>query len=105
MNTLCRSLLTLCVALFTTFASAETGEITKRISGCDYYIVDAPSGFAILEWYGGHDPDKDDRITGNFKRYGFHDFLVNDDEETRAYVEDWGLSREDALEELVDKCE
>jgi 3-methyladenine DNA glycosylase AlkC len=36
---------------------------------------------------------------------GFTHFLVNDEEETRAYVEDWGLSHEDALEKLVDECE
>ena len=39
-------------------AFAETGTVVKRISGCDYYMVYAPSGYAVLEWYGGWDPDE-----------------------------------------------
>jgi hypothetical protein len=86
---------------------AETGTIVKRISGCDYYLVDAPSRYAVLEWMGGHDPDTDDTVTGNFKRYGTHTFFVNGDTdtETRAWIEDWGLTKSEALEKLVDQCD
>ena|SRR5579863_7099769 len=98
--------LVLLAAMFCPAAFAEKGEVVKRISGCDYYMVDAPSGYAILEWYGGYDPDAGDSISGKFMTYGFHTFFVGySDEETRAYVEDWGLSKEDALEKLVDKCD
>jgi hypothetical protein len=87
-------------------AFAETGQVVKRVSGCDYYMVDAPSGYAILEWYGGWDPDRGDIIKGSFMTYGMHTFFVGrSDEETRAYVEDWGLSRDEALEKLSDKCD
>ena len=78
----------------------------KRVSGCDYYMVNAPSGYAILEWYGDYDPDEDDVIKGNFKLYGMHTFFVGtSEEETRAYVEEWGLGRDEALEQLSDKCD
>lgn len=100
------SALVILAALFCPAAFAEKGEVVKRVSGCDYYMVDATSGYAILEWYGGNDPDEGDSITGNFKVYGFHTFFVGyNDVETRAYVEDWGLSRDSALEMLSDKCD
>jgi hypothetical protein len=93
-------------ALFCSTAFAEKGEVVKRVSGCDYYMVDAPSGYAILEWYSGNDLDKGDSITGSFKVYGMHTFFVGiNDEETRAYVEDWGLSRDSGLEKLSDECD
>ena len=93
-------------ALFCPAAFAEKGEVVKRVSGCDYYMVNAPSGYAILKWYSGCDPDQGDSIKGNFKVYGFHTFFVGaNDEETHAYVEDWGLSKDEALEQLSDKCD
>jgi hypothetical protein len=93
-------------ALFCPAAFAEKGNVVKRVSGCDYYMVNAPSGYAILEWYGDYDPDEGDVIRGNFKVYGMHTFFVGaNEEETRAYVEEWGLSRDEALEQLSDKCD
>jgi hypothetical protein len=93
-------------ALFCPAAFAEKGEVVKRVSGCDYYMVNAPSGYAILEWYGDYDPGKGDVIKGNFKVYGMHTFFVGaNEEETRAYVEEWGLDRDEALEKLSDECD
>src|SRR5438270_10271898 len=95
----------LLVLLTTPLVFAETGEVSKRISGCDYYVVDAPSGYAVLEWFGGHDPDEGDSILGSFQSYGMHTFFVGSSRsETRAYIEDWGLSEDDALEKLSEEC-
>lgn len=93
------------VVFATTAVFAEKGTVVKRVSGCDYYAVYVPSGYAVLEWYGGWDPDVGDWISGSFKTYGLHTFFINSDEETEAYVEDWGLSREDALEQLSENCD
>jgi hypothetical protein len=100
-------LLLVAMVLFATTAMfAEKGRVAKRVSGCDYYAVYTPSsGYAVLEWYGGADPDEGDTITGSFRNYGFHTFFVNSDSETRAYVEDWGLSLDDALEKLSEECD
>lgn len=84
---------------------AEQGVVAKRVSGCDYMIVDVPSGYAVLEWYGGYDPDVGDVISGSFKTYGFHTFFFSRGREMRAYVEDWGLDEDDALEKLSDSCD
>ena len=85
--------------------AASQGVVTKRISGCDYFMVNAAGGYAILEWYGGHDPDSGDVLIGKFETYGMHE-IVDDtaDESLTVYTEDYALSRERALEILVDKC-
>jgi hypothetical protein len=90
-------------------AHASTGEVYKRISGCDYFVVSTPRGYTLLEWYGGTDPDSGDRIRGNFETYGMHSVMINDDDDvddtTQVWVEDYFLTRSDALEQLVDKCD
>jgi hypothetical protein len=103
-----RYVLALVVCCFAfTAAHASSGEVCKRISGCDYFVVSTPRGYALLEWYGGTDPDTGDRIRG-FETYGMHSIMINDDDEddmTQVWVEDYFLTRSDALEQLVDKCE
>jgi hypothetical protein len=90
-------------------AYASTGTVYKRISGCDYFLVSSVQGYALLEWYGGPDPDVGDTVRGKFETYGMHSLLVNDDDDEdntlKVWVEDYWLSREDALEKLVDKCD
>jgi hypothetical protein len=29
--------------------------------------------YDVLEWFGGHDPDKGNVLIGGFESYGFHD--------------------------------
>ncbi len=85
--------------------AASRGVVAKRISGCDYFMVSATGGYAVLEWYGGHDPDSGDLLIGNFETYGMHDILDDTaDESLTVWTEDYGLSRTRALEILVDKC-
>jgi hypothetical protein len=87
------------------YAASSRGVVTKRISGCDYFMVSATGGYAVLEWYGGHDPDSDDVLVGNFESYGMHDILDDTtDDSLTVWTEDYALSRTGALELLVDKC-
>jgi hypothetical protein len=84
---------------------AARGEITHRISGCDYFLVETKSDYDLLEWYGGYDPDKGDILIGNYESYGFHD--IYDDTRDRAlhiWTEDYALSKSDALDKLVEEC-
>lgn len=100
------------IALFVTVGlwampvyAASHGVALKRISGCDYFMVNAGGGYAVLEWYGGHDPDGDDVLIGNFETYGMHDILDDTaDDNWTVWTEEYGLSRTRALEVLVDKC-
>jgi hypothetical protein len=85
--------------------AASKGTVVKRISGCDYFMVNAPGGYAVLEWYGGHDPDSGDLLIGSFESYGMHDILDDTaDDSLTVWTEDYALSRTHALEILVDKC-
>ncbi len=88
-------------------AATVRGIVVRRISGCDYYLVqNGKDDYAVLEWYGDHDPDKGDVLVGNMKSYGMKTLLDETaDESTRAYIEDYSLSKSDALEKLLDKCE
>jgi hypothetical protein len=64
------------------------------------------TGYGILEWYGGHDPDKDDVLYGDMRTYGMrsiHDETA--DESIKVWVEDYDLNKTDALEKLLDECE
>ncbi|MGA7422599.1 MAG: hypothetical protein WBW77_07945 [Candidatus Sulfotelmatobacter sp.] len=85
--------------------AASQGVVAKRISGCDYFMVNATGGYAVLEWYGGHDPDSGDVLIGKFETYGMHE-IVDDtaDETINVWTEDYALSRTRALEILVGKC-
>lgn len=85
---------------------SSQGEVVYRVSGCDYFIVETYSGYAVLEWYGGSDPDKGDNLAGSFESYGMKTIFNTDrDTELRVWVEDYYLSKTSALEKLMDKCD
>ncbi|HXF49068.1 MAG TPA: hypothetical protein VNL73_06550 [Verrucomicrobiae bacterium] len=85
---------------------ASKGEVVYKSSSCDYFIVETPSGFALLEWYGGNDPYKGDIIVGDFEEFGFQDiYNITADSELRVWVEDYWLSKEDAVEKYFEHCD
>lgn len=99
-------LLALLVPILAICAEAASGSVTHRIGGCDYFIVATAKGYDVLEWYGGHDPDEDDVLIGPYETYGMHTVYDDTaDEEIQVWVEEYGLSKEDALEKLVDECQ
>lgn len=86
-------------------AQAAKGAVVYRKSGCDYYIVETSSGYALLEWYGGNDPSVGDVLTGMFETYGMKDiYNITADSETKIWVEDFWLSKDRAIEKFFDKC-
>jgi hypothetical protein len=69
-------------------------------------LVETVRGYAVLEWYGGNDPDKGDLLVGAFENYGMKTiYNITADSELRVWVEDYLLSKEDALEKLLEECE
>ena len=92
--------------LFLTPAAAATGTVAYKQGGCDYFVVETATGFDVLEWYGGFDPDKGDVLVGKFHEYGMKDIYdQTSDSDLQVWVEDYDLSKDDALEKMVDKCE
>ena len=84
---------------------AETGIVFKKVSGCDYFIINAPTGYVVAEWYGGYDPSRGERVVGAFQNYGMVTFFYGpSNEDGEVWLEDWGLSRDNALEILSEKC-
>jgi hypothetical protein len=112
-----RSAVAMCLSLVATNVTPSTmppakppksavGVISHRISGCDYFVVETKSGYDVLEWFGGHDPDKGDVLIGGYETYSFHDIYDQTAEESlRIWTEDYELSKSDALEKLTDQCE
>ena len=63
-------------------------------------------GFAILEWYGGNDPSKDETLAGDFESYGMKDiYNISADAETKVWVEDYWLSKSRMIEKFYEKCD
>jgi hypothetical protein len=94
------------VMLFPKSASAASGEVVYRQSGCDYFVVQTRTGYDLLEWFGGHDPDKGDILVGKFEEYGMHDIYDRTaDDEITVWVEEYGESKESVLEKMVEACE
>jgi hypothetical protein len=104
-----RFMVSACLVLsswFTSPVSSVAGTVSHRISGCDYFLVQTRSGYDLLEWNGGHDPDRGDVLIGRYEEYGSHDILDDTADETvNVYTEEYWLSKTDALEHLTDKCE
>ncbi|WP_441258995.1 hypothetical protein AB7008_15215 [Bradyrhizobium sp. 521_C7_N1_3] len=75
-------------------------------SGCrDYFVADGPTGFYLLEWYGGYSPSAGDIILGDMSGYGFKDVLYQRNGASgRVYVDDYMLSRARAIEKYAEKC-
>lgn len=96
------------ILLFASFVGtsfAAKGLVIYKKSGCDYFIVVTDMGYALLEWYGGSDPNEGDVIVGNFESYGFKDiYNLTSDSELRVWVEDYWLSKEDVLELYFGHC-
>jgi len=93
------------ILLFKSVFAAQ-GTVVVKNGGCDYFIVSTPKGYDLLEWYGGHDPDKDDVVVGDFERYGFHDIHdITADEGLRVWVEDYDLTSGDAMEKYGEECQ
>ena len=88
-------------------ADAADGTVTAVTgSECsDYFVVSTDDGYALLEWYSGPMPEEDDKVSGEFDRFVAEDISVlPDGNRMHVYVEDYGLSEDDAADKLKQKC-
>src|SRR5262245_26997272 len=86
-------------------ALGAKGVVAVRKRGCDYFLVEATNGFALLEWFGGTDPDLGDKVVGEFESFGMKNIYdPTSDAEGRVWVEDYGLSEDRAIEQLRRRC-
>ncbi len=75
--------------------------------GCgSRFIVSAPLGYAILEWFGGNMPVVGDTIVGDFESYGMKSiYNLRAGASTQVWVEDFWLSRDRAMTKMADLCD
>jgi hypothetical protein len=63
------------------------------------------NGYVLAEWYGGYNPEKGDFVVGAFSQHGMKTlFFGRNHEEGQAYIEDYWLEDDNALEQLSDNC-
>ncbi len=87
------------------YSSQGTAIVVYRESGCDYMILENSNGYIVVEWMGGNDPDKGDKIGGNVNTFGTKEFYnISRNSKTRLWVDDYSLSKDRALEKMFDKC-
>jgi hypothetical protein len=84
--------------------SGSVGAVVYKEGMGDWFIVKSKKGFAVLEWFGGYDPDVGDVIVGEFERYGMKTIRIHGkDREARVWVEDFWLSQDRAVEIYKEK--
>jgi hypothetical protein len=95
-----------CLLPITAVAATTHGMVTVTRYGCDYFLVQTPLGYSLLEWYGGATPDRGDTVSGVLEEYGFHSIYdVSSRHSIRVYIEDYWLDEDDASDQLNEKCE
>ena len=63
------------------------------------------NGSALLEWYSGPMPETDDKVVGDFDHFSAEDISVlPSGNRMHVYVEDYGLTEDDAADKLKEKC-
>jgi hypothetical protein len=88
-------------------AHAAQGTIVSATgSECsDYFVVSTDNGYAILEWYSGPMPATDDKVVGDFDHFSFEDIsIVPGGGRMHVWVEDYGVTQDDANDKLKEKC-
>ena len=97
------------IFLFLAFSISEAQAAKGKVvyyGSCSYYIVATKNGYAILEWYGGHDPREGDVIVADYESYGMKTiFNVTAERETRAWVEDYMLSKDSVIRQYNELCQ
>jgi hypothetical protein len=87
-----------------TVPSVAGATVVYRRSGCDYFILESMKGYIVAEWMGGHDPDEGETLFGNFNSYGTKTYFNGTNTESRLWIEDYWLSKEDAFEKVNEEC-
>jgi hypothetical protein len=86
-------------------ASNGIAIVVYRPSSCDYFILENASGYIVAEWMGSNDPDLGDKITGDFNSFGTRDFYNQTrDTDSRLWIDDYMLSKEEALDKIREQC-
>lgn len=86
-------------------SGGEVGVVVKTYRACDLFIVEAPSGFHVLEWWQGPRPVLGDQIVGELNRYDTTKaHFLQKDSDVEITVEQHVESKREALLVASDLC-
>lgn len=93
--------------LYSNPQSAIRGVVTTKIESCDYFLVYTNMGYILMEArFFGDEPEIGDYVYGELHTYNSRKIWnETKEEEMNVWIEDWGLSKGKALEQLVEKCD
>jgi hypothetical protein len=78
---------------------ASKGVVVK-VKG-DKAVISYDLGYLLVEWYGGHPPDKGDIYVGAFDEFGMKDlYCISSDDESTFWIEDFMADQETAVKYL-----
>ena len=81
------------------------GVVVLNKSGCSRYVVETIRGYAILEWFGGNDPQEGSKMVGDFESYGMKTiYNASRGSEAKVWVEDYFLSKTSVIEKMREFC-
>lgn len=93
------------ILMTTTSVFGVKGTVKYTSGSCSWYLVETPSGFSLLEWFGGNTPSKGDVIVGDYESYGMKKlYNLTRDSETKVWVDNYWLSKDSAIEKFYEKC-
>lgn len=79
--------------------------VVYRAESCDYFILENSKGYIVAEWMGGNDPDVGDKLAGEFNSFGTKEFHnETSDSESSLWIDDYLLSKDDALDNVREQC-
>jgi hypothetical protein len=97
--------LSILLTLLSPLVSAAKGTVVYYKSGCSHYIVQTNQGYALLEWYGGNDPNEGDTLVGDYEAYGMKDIYNSTaDAETKVWVDDFLLTKDRVVDSYFEQC-
>jgi hypothetical protein len=101
------------VALSTASASVSAqgsgarsvGTVVYDELGCDYFIVETASGYALLQWFGGVIPMRGDVVVGAFETFGMPEiYNRTQGSSMTVWADDYWMSRPQVIQRIRDHC-
>lgn len=90
-----------------THKDEEEGVVIWDYNSCDYIIIETRGWYVVAEKrMGSYFLDSGDRVRGDLTSYGFKDvYALSKDDEVRLYIDNYHSSKEDALKNVIEKCQ
>jgi hypothetical protein len=81
------------------------GIVVYEESGCDYFIVETASGYALLQWFGGAIPMRGDNIVGAFETFGMPEiYNRTQGMSMTVWVDNYWMSRQQVVQRYRGHC-